>query len=101
METLSERRSQLMTQKWAVPVLLLIATALSISLMGFEFPNGNNAIHVPIVLDYAGSDEGPHDAFHQSLKDYYSGFWILLSLFVNEDNIYQTFLVFHFLPRKI
>ncbi len=99
METLSNRQSQIAGHTWAIPALLLMASAFSISLMGFEFPYGNNSIHVPIVLDYAGSDEGPHDAYHTSLKNYYSGFWILLSLFVNEDNIYQTFLAFHVLAR--
>ncbi len=86
---------------WHVFALLFIGSAVSISLQGFEFPDGNNAFHVPVVLEYAGSAEGPHDAFHRSLENYYSGFWILLSYVVDERTVYEAFFILHFLGRLL
>lgn len=59
------------------------------------FPEDNNVFHIPIVLDYAASAEGPHDAFHYSLKHFVSFFWLALSGITNEDNIRRTFIIFH------
>ncbi len=83
----------------AVTVSILIA-AISIAFQGFSFPYNNNAFHVPFVLDYAGSTEGPHDAFHQSLSRFASGFWVVVSWIANEQNIENIFLVFHFVIRS-
>src|SRR5258708_14781725 len=64
----------------AGPLALLGAAALAnLLLQGFEFPRYNNIFHVAIVLDYAGSAEGPHDLFHQTLGAFVSVLWPLLA----------------------
>lgn len=51
----------------------------------------NNAFHIPIVLDFAGSEEGPHDAFHGSLGRFVSLFWLAMRPFATEHNIEPLF----------
>jgi hypothetical protein len=80
-------------------LFLFIATLASVAFQGFNFPTNNNVFHVPIILDYALSSEGPNDIFHRSLDRYVSGFWPFLSLFANEDNIFVLFLGFHIAVR--
>ena len=71
----------------------------SVALHGFDYPTNNNIFHVPIVLDYARSAEGPADLFTKSLDRYVSGFWIALSPMVTESNIYALFLGIHVIVR--
>ncbi len=85
----------------AVAVLFAGSAALSIAAQGFYFPLSNNTFHVPIVLDYYGSSEGPHDVFHLALRNYVSWFWILLSTFVTERTIYGAFLTIHVIARFV
>lgn len=59
------------------------------------FPEDNNAFHIPLVLGYAFSNEGPHDKFHESLSHFVSFFWLAVSRSVNEDNIRTVFLTLH------
>lgn len=51
----------------------------------------NNAFHIPIVLDFAASAEGPHDAFHRSLDRFVSLFWLALRSFATEANLEPLF----------
>jgi hypothetical protein len=79
---------------------LLAASVLgNLLLQGFEFPRYNNAFHVPIVLDYAASAEGPHDLFHQTLGAYVSALWPLLRSVVTEHNISAVFFSVYALNR--
>ena len=66
---------------------------------GFGFPGGNNVFHVAIVLDYAHSIEGPHDAFHQTLGNFVSALWPLLSTITTEANLSAVFFTVYALNR--
>jgi len=77
------------------PLLILLAAVLSVALQGFDYPGNNNIFHIPIVLDYANSIEGPSDVFYHSLSRYVSGFWIGISYLASESNIYYLFLTVH------
>jgi hypothetical protein len=66
---------------------------------GFIYGWGSNVFHVPIVLDYARSAEGPADLFTKSLDNFVSGFWWALSLVATESNIFPLFLGIHILLR--
>ncbi|MDH3240858.1 MAG: hypothetical protein OEO83_09335, partial [Alphaproteobacteria bacterium] len=82
------------------PLLVLVAATLaSAAWQGFDFPADNNSFHVPILLDYAGSAEGPHDLFHRSLNRWVSVFWPLLAPFASEQNLYPMFLGLHLVAR--
>src|SRR5205085_393584 len=82
-----------------IAAILLAATAANLLLQGFEFPNYNNFFHIPIVLDYAGSAEGPHDAFHRSLASYASMLWPLLAQVADEANVFTLFFAIYALNR--
>lgn len=84
----------------AVAVLALLAWA-SVMLPGFAFPWSNNVFHVPIVLGYAASAEGPHSAFVRSLDDFVSGFWRVLALFADERNVFGVFFAAHVVARML
>ena len=76
---------------WAL--LALVAAALAAAwALGSGFPSGNNLYHLPLVLDYAGSAEGPHDAFHRSLVQFVSLFWSGVRLVATEQNVRMLFL---------
>ena len=78
--------------RWvAIGSLTLLAVAASWALSS-GFPSGNNLYHVPLVLDYAGSVEGPHDLFHRSLAHFISFFWSAVALVATEANIRPLFL---------
>jgi hypothetical protein len=79
-------------------VLLLVAWT-SVMLPGFAFPWANNVFHLPIVLGYAASPEGPHDAFTQSLDNFVSAFWLLFRPFTTEANAFAVFFVAHLIGR--
>jgi hypothetical protein len=85
----------------AVAAGLLMLAWTSVMLPGFVFPYGNNIFHVPIVLDYAGSAEGPHDAFTRSLDGFVSGVWPTLSLLATETNIFWVFFGAHLAARLV
>lgn len=82
-------------------IVLLIATMSSVALHGFDYPVYNNLFHVPIVLDFAGSAEGPADLYIESLDRYVSGVWVALSLVATESNIYALFLGLHIIVRVL
>lgn len=73
-------------------VVALIITCVFLLINGFLFPANNNVFHIPIVLDYFDSAEGPHDRYTQSLDRFVSLFWIIIKPFINESNIYSVFL---------
>lgn len=83
---------------WLAICATLVALG-SILFQGFSFPVVNNAFHVPLVLNYAGTPEGPHDAFHQSLTRFVSGFWVAVSWIVNDRTIATVFLILQFAIR--
>ena len=80
---------------------MLMLAWTSVSLPGFNFPSGNNIYHVPIVLHYASSMEGPHDAFTRSLAHFVSGVWPALGLIANERNVYWVFLCAQLATRLV
>lgn len=92
------QRSRDLAERWAIG-LVLVGAAATLLVQGFEFPNYNNIVHVGIVLDYAHSAEGPHDAFHQTLTHYTSVLWPLLSLVATERNIAALFFAVYALNR--
>lgn len=77
---------------WQAILLLAVLAFAAIWSLGSGFPSGNNVYHVPLVLDYAGSAEGPHDAFHQSLEAFVSLFWTGVAWLATETNIRPLFL---------
>ena len=79
--------------------LVLLLAWTSVLLPGFAFPWANNVFHLPIVLGYAASAEGPHDAFTQSLDNFVSGFWLVLAPFTSEGNAFWVFFVVHLIGR--
>lgn len=80
-------------------VWALLASAVSITLQGFEFPTANNFFHLPIVIEYVRTAEGPHDAFHATLDNFASVVWPLLRPFATEWNAGWVFLAAHWLSR--
>ncbi|HSR55077.1 MAG TPA: hypothetical protein VLN73_02475, partial [Alphaproteobacteria bacterium] len=99
MSETSQRISQGGAMHLGALLVLLIATLSSTAWQGFDFPADNNTFHVPFLLDYAGSAEGPHDVFHTSLDRYVSGFWPVLSLVATEGNLFGLFLAVHIAVR--
>lgn len=80
-------------------VWALLASAVSITLQGFEFPTANNFFHLPIVIEYTRTAEGPHDAFHATLDNFTSVIWPMLRPFATEWNAGWVFLAAHWLSR--
>ncbi|MBC2668125.1 hypothetical protein ACFOON_11665 [Novosphingobium piscinae] len=78
---------------------LVVLGWISVLLPGFAFPWVNNVFHLPIVLGYAHSIEGPHDAFTQSLDNFVSGFWLVLKPFTTEQNAFSVFFAAHLAAR--
>lgn len=78
-------------------VLCILAALCSTWLSGLNFPEQNNLWHIPVVLDFAGSAEGPHDAYSQSFANFISLFWIVVRGFTNEANIEQIFVAIQLL----
>lgn len=75
------------------PLLCLLAALSVMWFSNFGFPAVNNIFHIPLVLKYADSLEGPHDTFHESLKYFISFFWPAVAAIANEQNIRSIFLV--------
>lgn len=82
-------------------IVLLLVTWTSVLLPGFMFPGENNLFHIPVVLNYAGSAEGPHDAFTKSLGAFVSALWLILNPISNEENVFWVFFGCHFLGRLL
>jgi hypothetical protein len=93
-------RTSLIRARLVHPLLVLaVATLASTAWQGFDFPVDNNTFHVPILLDYAGSAEGPHDAVTGSLGRYVSLFWQVLAPVATERNLFALFLTLHIAVR--
>ncbi|MCC6470267.1 MAG: hypothetical protein IT563_18245 [Alphaproteobacteria bacterium] len=86
-------------QSVGVVALLLLAAVASVAIQGFAFPTANNSYHIPIVLDYFDSPEGPHDDFHAKLGNFVSYFWIVISWVASEENLKENFLAVHIASR--
>jgi hypothetical protein len=98
---MNEHLTRLNLERIAPYFIMLVGAIGSVLAQGFEFPTNNNIFHLPIVLDYANSIEGPVDVFHQSLGRFASGFWPALSLVSTETNAYSVFLGFHIATRLL
>jgi hypothetical protein len=82
-----------------VTVILGAGFLAGLLLQGFGFPEHNNVFHLPIVLHYAQSAEGPHDLFHQGLSNYVSAVWVLLSRVATEQNVEFLFFLIYALNK--
>ncbi|WP_144243881.1 hypothetical protein [Sphingopyxis sp. MWB1] len=77
---------------WLLPFCLSLAAGLCATfLSGLNFPEQNNRWQIPVVLDFAGSAEGPHDEYTQSFANFISLFWIAIRSFTDEQNIQTVF----------
>lgn len=85
----------------AQTVLLTMAGLTSGFLWKVYFPLANNTFHVPIVLRYFESAEGPHDPYHKSLAGLVSWFWPIVSLVVTEQNIETVFVAGAIVARTL
>lgn len=81
----------LRTHGWAVLATIVFGCA-AIWMTGDAFPAGNNFFHLPIVLGYAASAEGPHDAFTVSLDHFVSLLWPAVASISTESNVRLVFL---------
>lgn len=79
--------------------LVLLATAVSMGVVGFEFGVGNNVFHIPYVLRLDELPVFQGDAFYQSLDSFTSIVWPILRAFSNERNVESVFLISHILSR--
>jgi hypothetical protein len=81
-----------------VPFLLVAVSIVSATYVsGIEFPGQNNQWHIPIVLDFAGSKEGPHDKYYATFTRFVSFFWLAVRYFTNEASLEQTFIILQLL----
>ncbi|MDZ3833326.1 MAG: hypothetical protein U0S50_16140 [Sphingopyxis sp.] len=72
-------------------IFCLVAALCAAFLSGMNFPEQNNRWQIPVVLDFAGSMEGPHDRYSQSFANFISLFWIGVRSFTHEGNIQSVF----------
>lgn len=84
---------------WRTWPALAAAAALSILVQGFQLPGSTNAWHLPILLDWIGSAEGPDDAFTRSLERFATQVWPLLSLVADEATWPAVLALAHYLAR--
>jgi hypothetical protein len=96
---LAEGRSGVTPALRIVGAVVLLLAWTSAMLPGFAFPWANNVFHLPIVLGYADSAEGPHDAFTQSLDNFVSAFWLALRPLTTEANAFSVFFAAHLIGR--
>lgn len=82
---------QLCTDVAALAFCCLSAVAASF-LSGLNFPEVNNVWHLPIALDFAGSADGPHDAYHKTFAYFVSVFWLCVKFIANDENIQRIFI---------
>ncbi|MEP7312998.1 MAG: hypothetical protein ABI859_10470 [Pseudomonadota bacterium] len=78
---------------WWPALLAALAACSALWLNSDAFPSGTNVYHLPIVLDYADSLEGPHDPFTRSLGNYVSVLWPALATIATESNVRFLFLL--------
>ena len=88
-----------MAERALLGALLLAGTLLSVLAQGFALPSGINAYHWPILFGWAGSTEGPHDAFVLSLEHFVTWVWPALALLVTEENWPWLLTLVHLLTR--
>ena len=81
--------------------IIVLAAVSSVLLQGFGFGQATNIYHIPVVLDYFNSVEGPHDAYHQSFENYFASFWLWVSWITTEENIELVFLGIHLIHRVV
>jgi len=79
--------------------IITLAAVLSIIAQSFDFGQATNIYHIPVIFDYFNSSEGPHDAYHGTLQNYFSYFWLAVSWFATEENIQSLFLGIHLCHR--
>jgi len=79
----------------------LLAGICATLLSGIEFPAHINVWHLPIVLDFAGSPEGPHDAYNRSFSSYVSAFWLPFRLIADEGNVEAVFIGLQLLENAL
>ena len=77
--------------EWIAPLFCIAAALCATFLSGINFPEQNNRWHIPLVLDFAGSAEGPHDAYSRSYANFVSLFWVIVRSFTDEGNIEAVF----------
>ncbi|MEL7729838.1 hypothetical protein AAG612_09890 [Citromicrobium bathyomarinum] len=85
-------RAALGRLSWTAPLLFCIVAAVCATfLSGINFPEQNNRWQIPVVLDFAGSADGPHDTYTKSFANFISLFWIGVRSFTDERNIQTVF----------
>lgn len=83
----------------SITVLSLFLAICSVALQGFEFGINNNNFHIPYVLKFYDMPAFLHDAFYQSLKNFTSVVWPLLSVFSTRENVAGVFVFSHIVSR--
>ena len=68
-------------------LLCMLAAVSANFLSGVGFPEQNNIWHVPVVLDYAATPEGPHDVYNASFKHFVSAFWLIPRIIATDANL--------------
>jgi hypothetical protein len=81
---------------WAFSFCTLAAISATF-LSGIHFPEQNNIWTIPIVLDFAHSVEGPHDAYNKTFAHFVSYLWILVRMISTEQNVQMVFILLQLL----
>jgi hypothetical protein len=76
-----------------------VAAVVSVLVQGFQFGEGNNVFHIPLVLDWRADPQFAEDTFIQSLRYFVSNVWPFVRPLTTESNIYAVFLVLHVTAR--
>jgi hypothetical protein len=81
---------------------ICVAAAVSATLLtGLSFPGYNNVWHLPVVLNFADSTEGPHDAYDKTFSNFVSAFWIPVRWIATESNVERVFVGLQLLGNAI
>ncbi|KQP12789.1 hypothetical protein [Pseudorhodoferax sp. Leaf267] len=75
---------------WAALVCVVAAVSATL-LSGMNFPEQNNLWHLPVVLNYPATQEGPHDPYHATFTNFISVFWLVVRQFATEQNVQTVF----------
>ncbi len=86
---------------WAALLLCAVAALSSTYLSGLSFPEQNNLWHIPVVLDFAGSAEGPHDLYNRSFVNFVSAFWLPFRLIATDRNVESLFVMLQLLGNML
>lgn len=70
-----------------------LAAVSATYLSGLEPPWLANVWHVPIILDFSNSSEGPNDPYHSSYSRFISFFWLIVRQFTTEETLDRTLIV--------